>query len=101
MSDRNVTLIVEAANKAAAQAIAVANGDGPSTFAVALSTSPTETSNANATHWGYSGWLPQAEIEAFETSVDPMVNVSSNENTTFFDTIASRVPQLYLVQEAV
>lgn len=99
MPNRDVTCICTAADKAAAQAIAVANGDGPGTFSVALSTSPSETNPANATHWGMSGQISGGEAAAFEQSVSPMINVTENDGTSFFQIIGSRVPQLYMVQE--
>jgi hypothetical protein len=100
MTDRNVTCIVEAANKAAAVAIGVAYGDGTGTFSVPLSSNPSETNPANATHWGMSGSIPEAEVAAFEASVDPMINVTDNDTGGgFFQIIGSRSPQLYIVNE--
>ena len=99
--DINVTCIVAAADVTAARALAVSYGDGPNTFSVPLSTSPTETVPANATHYGMSGYIPEDEVLAFQASVDPMINVTSNENTSFQEIIANRTPTLYLVQEPV
>lgn len=101
MANRTVCCIVANADKAAAQTIAMAHGDGPGTFSVPLSTSSGITNPALATHWGMEGQIPEEEVNAFEISVDPMINVTDTNGAGFNSIIGSREPRLYKIIEPI
>lgn len=97
--ERNVTIICTAADTLKAQAFAN-NYPGGTNFSVPLFTMPGQTNRNLATHWACSGFCDADMVAAFEVSVDPIVNVTSNENTDFNTIIANRSPQLFrLVEE--
>jgi hypothetical protein len=75
MTERSVTMICTAADRAAAQAKASDLGDGPESFSVPLSPEKDVTTPALATHWAQSGAFPDYYVEAFDVSLAPMVKV--------------------------
>lgn len=101
MADRNITAFCTAADKLAANTLAEANGGGPNTFSVALSTLEGITDPALATHWAGSGYMNTTLVEELETSVEPLLQVRSNENKDFTTHLAESVPVLYRIYESL
>lgn len=101
MTMRNVTILCEAANKGAAEALAATYPGGAGTFSVPLSTSPGVTDRLLATHWAGSGDVDSGMATAFEVSVSPMFQVAENDNTNFDAIIATRTPRLYRIIEGL
>ena len=93
--DRNVTVIVEAANIVAARDLM----EDPNSFSVQLGEVQGWDQDAQRTHYAMSGYIPADKVELMEVSVSPMFNVTNNEGTDFHTIIAGRSPRLYMRTE--
>lgn len=101
MTDRNVTLICAAGDRATAEALAAEFPGGAGTFSVPLATAPGLTDLAQATHWAGSGYMDEDMVAAFDMSVAPMFKVfpMTDDLPDFASHIAACVPPLYRVYE--
>lgn len=98
--DKDRTLICEAADRTAANAMGASFNAGPNTFSVALSTTQGVTNPALATHWAGSGYVPADMADAMEVSLDPKVWVRPNDQgSDFAANIAAMDPPLYRIYE--